>query len=130
MFTLDLQKFAKKVGGKTETVIRRVAYDAFSRVIRKTPVDLGRARANWIPLVGKIPTGTIDTLDKSGDATIAKVAAESKNFKPGTIFYLVNNLPYINRLENGWSQQAPSGMVQTTMVEVRSILRAATRGKS
>jgi len=32
--------------------------------------------------------------------------------------FIVNGLPYINRLENGWSQQAPNGMVAITLAEL------------
>ncbi|NBT33816.1 MAG: hypothetical protein EBT13_18445 [Rhodobacteraceae bacterium] len=34
------------------------------------------------------------------------------------IIYIQNNLPYANRLENGWSGQAPQGMVALTVAEV------------
>ena len=58
-FTLDLSKFKTKVGVRTDAVLRRVAFEAFSSVIRKTPVDTGRARANWIPMIGELPSGQI-----------------------------------------------------------------------
>jgi hypothetical protein len=33
----------------------------------------------------------------------------------GDLYYLTNNLPYIERLEYGWSKQAPGGMVRKNM---------------
>ncbi len=33
--------------------------------------------------------------------------------------YITNNLPYISKLENGSSKQAPNGMVNLTMNEVQ-----------
>lgn len=133
-FKLDLAKFANKVGGKTNTVIRRVAYDTFSRVIMKTPVDTGRARANWIPQIGTPATGTNNNTDKGaygsapGPALNSKLKSEIQKFIPGSVLYLSNNLPYIRRLEyDGWSKQAPAGMVRVTFVEVRNILAVAVR---
>jgi hypothetical protein len=32
--------------------------------------------------------------------------------------YIQNNLPYAERLENGWSKQAPHGMVKITLYEL------------
>lgn len=35
--------------------------------------------------------------------------------------YIANGLPYILRLENGWSKQAPAGMVAITLAELPSL---------
>lgn len=39
-------------------------------------------------------------------------------------FYFANSLPYAFRLENGWSKQAPMGMVKVTTAEWRDIAEA------
>lgn len=125
-FTLDLTKFKTKVGVKATAVVRRVAYDAFNGTVRKTPVDTGRARANWIPGIGTMPTGVVGafTQDTSMQAikdVVSKVVA-------GESIFLANNLPYIVPLENGHSQQAPSGMVHLTMLEIVTKFDAIAAG--
>lgn len=34
--------------------------------------------------------------------------------------FIINNLPYIERLEHGWSKQAPAGMVRISKAEVEA----------
>ena len=59
-----------------------------------------------------------------------KVYRVANDFKAGHVFYLVNNLPYIRRLEQGWSQQAPAGMVAVTVSEFQqTVARAATEDR-
>jgi hypothetical protein len=47
----------------------------------------------------------------------------ANRLEAGSIFYLTNNLPYGERLEYGYSKQAPSGMVRITLAEYEKILR-------
>jgi len=115
-FSLDLSKFALKVGVRADAVVRRIAFEAFSGVVLKTPVDTGRARANWIPAVGEMPTGTVDGVASPLGAIATAVGA----FTAGKVIFIANNLPYIARLEDGYSQQAPQGMVARTMLEITS----------
>lgn len=37
----------------------------------------------------------------------------------GNIYWLSNNLPYIERLEYGYSKQTPAGMVRLSIEEVK-----------
>ena len=46
-FTLDMSKFANKSLGEIEQVVRKTAIDLTTSIIKSTPVDTGRARANW-----------------------------------------------------------------------------------
>jgi hypothetical protein len=101
---------------------RKVALELFRRVIYKTPVDTGRARANWQVTIGTPAAGTIEIDDTNGGATMSKATAASAGFKAGDTIYLTNNLPYIRRLEEGSSQQAPAGMVALTVQEFAQIV--------
>lgn len=126
-FSLDLEKFAKKAGNNAALVVKKTAIDMFSQVIRMTPVDEGRARGNWQFSVNAPANGTVDTLDKTGQFSIAGVKFGANAWKQGDI-WLTNNLPYINRLEHGWSQQAPAGFVRITMREYRQHIENALQG--
>ena len=110
----QIRQWTVKTEGKIGDVARKIALDAFAEVIQKTPVDTGRARGNWQTAVNAVPTGTLESLDPSGAMAIAGVHAGVAGFKVGDIAYLANNLPYIMRLEEGYSKQAPSGMVRLT----------------
>lgn len=122
-FADDIAKFETKTNGKLELAIRKIALEMFSRVILKTPVDTGRMRGNWQVAIGTAPSGTLELDDKSGQASIGKVQAAALGLKVGDIIYLANNLPYAMRLEEGYSQQAPAGMVSLTVQEFQAVVR-------
>jgi hypothetical protein len=107
---------------------RKIALELFRRVIYKTPVDSGRARANWQVTIGSAASGTVEIDDTNGTATMTRATAASRGFRAGDIIYLTNNLPYIMKLEEGgypdgpktvggFSRQAPAGMVALTVQE-------------
>lgn len=122
----DLQKFARKTGITMDTAFRGIVTELFSSVILGTPVDTGRARANWLPSVNSYVSSPIPKVDPTGNNTIGLVNA--MRFGMGDVVYLTNNLPYIYRLEyEGWSKQAPNGMVRVNMARIQSIVANAVR---
>lgn len=125
LFSAHVSELVAKAKGKVDLVYRKIALDVFSRVIAKSPVDTGRFKGNWQVAIGSIPSGTLELNDKDGTATISKVQAAALNLKAGQTVYLINNLSYANRLEYGWSKQAPNGMVRLTIVEFHGIVDEA-----
>jgi hypothetical protein len=108
-FEDQIRAWQVKTERKMTQVGRKVALELFRRVIYKTPVDTGRARANWQVTIGS-------------QATMSKATAASAGFKAGDTIYLTNNLPYIRKLEEGSSQQAPAGMVALTVQEFAQVV--------
>src|SRR3546814_4931116 len=98
-----------------DLTVRYVSLELFRRVVLRSPVDSGRFRANWSVGIGRIPQGVVELDDKTGTATISKADAELAEVKAGDVIYLINNVPYGPRLENGWSKQAPAGVVAVTV---------------
>lgn len=115
---MDLSRFAKKFDVDIKTVIRKISFEAFKRIILRTPVDTGRARANWGVKVGSPVTYQIESEDKSGSATLSAASDGTLSWDCEGSIFLTNNLPYIGQLEYGSSKQAPSGMVRITMEEM------------
>jgi hypothetical protein len=114
-FARALDRYAERVGIETETTVRKTVIDFASKVIKDTPHDTGRARASWLL-----------TTDQPGE----EVAEEKKhpeyqgnNPPPATDpgraetgeYWLVNNLEYIEALEDGHSKQAGTGMVANAL---------------
>lgn len=128
-FSLDLSRFAKKAGVEMKLVIQKISMEAFKRIIYRTPVDTGRARANWGCTIGKPRTpAEIESTDKSGSTTTAAMVATVQGFSGDGSVFLVNNLPYIGVLEYGradgspGSTQSPQGMVRVTAAEMAGFL--------
>lgn len=122
-FSADLDRaFEEKVQGKVIAVQKKVALEALRRVIFKTPVDTGRARGNWQVSLGVRDDGVLEVTDPSGQPTIDKGTRPITDLNRFDIIYIQNNLPYIQRLEDGYSQQAPAGMVAVTVAEIEAFM--------
>lgn len=116
-FVVDLRKFGANTMEQATQVVKKIATDVLTSVVLRTPVDTGRARANWQVGVGKYDRNIIETEDKQGSLAISKGKSAMSGTEAGDKIYVVNNLPYIQRLEEGHSQQAPQGMVALTLQE-------------
>lgn len=107
-----------KVIGTLEKKIRTTILAVDAALVLNTPVDTGRARSNWIVSLNAPSVLVVDpnkTPDPNG--IIA-------SFKVTDTAYIANNLPYIRRLNEGSSQQAPAGFVD---LAVQSGISVANR---
>lgn len=120
-FTLQLNKEIADTEEKIEDAIALIALDSLRGVVRKSPVDTGRFRGNWIVSKNAPNAKSSEVTDKNGGQTITKGSGVIDTFKVDTDSRIIiqNNLPYANRLENGWSKQAPNGMVALTVAEMQ-----------
>ena len=121
-FTLDIKNFVEKAKKNPETVARQVSFKLFSAVIKASPVDTGRFRMNWQTAGAVAPSGVIDGTDKGGAAAIGNAASYIFAASDWNEFTLTNNLPYAERLEYGWSNQAPQGMVRVNVARFNTLL--------
>jgi len=89
-----------------------------------TPVDTGWARANWVPQIGTPFSGTAGSRPRAGTRTandsastagIASVVTQYTASKGPA--HVTNNVPYITRLNQGYSRQAPAGFVQIAVIK-------------
>lgn len=87
----------------------------------------GRFRGNWQVSFETGERGVLDLIDPKGTAAkaIGKGVIEHYRIGVGNI-WIMNNLPYGPRLEyEGWSSQAPAGMVQITVTEFQMFVNKA-----
>ena len=119
---MDLQNFADKIMPNDHAKFcRAIALTVLQGIVNKTPVRTGLARGNWQVSGGTPPGGPITRLDPSGGAVISSGASAIQAIQPlKSVIWVSNSLPYIERLENGYSQQAPSGMVLLTLEEIKA----------
>lgn len=122
-FSVDFQALADKVRSDIDTVVRKSTLDVFAAVVARSPVDTGRFKGNWNCSRGALDESTTETINPArGDAE----AAKSLSFASGDIVYLTNALPYAYRLEyEGYSNQAPAGMVRITAAEFEQYVKRA-----
>lgn len=135
-FELALSQFAKKAGENADAAVKNVVLEIGARLVVRSPVDEGRFHANWFYSEGSASTG-------STDATIPVVngLADLNSKAAGRVHYLTNNSPqglviefggYPNppkkgtgRTINGFSTQAPQGVVGLTALEFSEIVDQA-----
>lgn len=126
-FAAQVEAWANKARERITLAQRKIAMEVFTEVIMMSPVDTGRFKGNWQCSIGSVPNGTLALDDQSGTATISAMTAEALQVEAGQVIYLVNNLPYAQRLEYGWSKQAPNGMVRLTVQRWRPVVARVAR---
>lgn len=141
-FSLQIQKFIEKAGARADAVVGEVVTNLAATVDYRSPVGDasywkspppkgyvgGRFRANWNMSIGAPDLSTTERTDRSpkspdrGGARTGEIIAVIPEQAAGNVYYLANGLPYAQRLEDGWSRQAPNGIVSRTVVEFQSIV--------
>lgn len=125
----QIEAFGKKLDLSVKVATRQVALMLHDRVVMRTPVDTGRARASWNIVEGT--AADLSVADESfsggegGGAAVAR--GKQENLSDANSYVISNNLPYIVRLENGHSQQAPAGMVLLAVEETKMLIEAHTK---
>lgn len=128
-YTIAIAKFAAKIGQRIDVVARRVAIDLHTRIVLRTPVDTGRARASWMIGIGAAPKAVMGKAFNNPGGAASVAAAQHRKLarfsaKAGRQIFITNNLPYIGMLEYGHSAQAPHGMVRISVAEVKAEIQA------
>lgn len=137
-FQVDFTKLLKKAGDKARDVVRLSSLKMLESIDQKSPVGDpimwsspapagytgGQFRANWMYSIGSPDFSVTSSKDPSGGESMRK--AQATNYTMGDKIYISNSLPYAYRLEyEGWSSQAPNGMVRISVVEFRDFVKEA-----
>lgn len=100
---------------------RKLAINIDRRLVQETPRDTGSAKASWLVAIGSPRNDIVDVnggdVDTAALQAIENGAAEASKLKSGDTLYITNNQPYIDRLNEGWSEQAPSKFVDSIIEE-------------
>lgn len=147
-FSVQLQEFIEKTKANGDAVVRSTLLKLDDKLVMRSPVgdasywqrpapkgySGGQFRGAWqlseyAPNAGagydRKASENGGRIDKDGSATIASHGAIIGAAKAGNVYYLYNPLPYAQRLEEGWSHQAPIGMVAVTVVEFKTMVDTA-----
>lgn len=124
-FRQDMAKIINKTKEKGNVFVRKLCLELDASMVRKSPVDTGRFKGNWNVSFNAPDTSTAEVTDTSGTLSIAKAQAVlSGSSWVGSTVFITNSLPYAYRLEyEGWSNQAPQGMVRITLAEMNSTIQ-------
>lgn len=135
-FELDISRFIDHVHSNVNAVVREVVLELGARIVERSPVGDatywanpapagyvgGHFRANWQYGFDRMPQGEIAGTDESLTAALGGIPANTTG-----MHYLINNTPYSIILENGWSEQAPHGIIARAIQEFDGIVSRAAR---
>lgn len=142
-FSLDLNAFCNKAKKNIDLVVKKVVMDVGSEIVSRSPVGDasywknpppkgyvgGHFRANWQYGFNVTPSGEIAGVDPGGDATLSAIAGRLGQSATAGMHYIMNNAPYAQRIEDGWSKnQAPQGVVMLTVIRWNNIVEDAVNG--
>lgn len=96
----------RKMLGAVKRTVKSIGKD----VIKKSPIDTRLFIESWNASLN-VPDLSID---RNAGAGLIPVA---NKMKIGDVFFFTNNQPYALRLEFGWSDQAPNGMVRLAVAK-------------
>lgn len=123
-FGNDIDKASDDAMKKIDLIRRRCIMRLFNMIVMATPVDEGTLRGNWQTSTSAPRLGTLGV--RSPEEVMREV---EENLGPllSTVFF-VNNLPYASRIEyEGWSAQAPTGMVRSNVAQWSQIVRSVSK---
>ena len=110
----DARRAAKAVTGEAQHILREISFAGEVRIKRDMPVETGRARASW---------GHWDSSANSPDSTPADAYYEETD--AGMTITQGSNVPYIEQLNEGHSQQAPAGFIDDAWLKMEVELMKA-----
>ena len=129
-----MRQLGRRVENNAPAIARKAALAIDQVVVLATPVDTGRARSNWQVGIGGNDAPPRDSLAPgekgstgaaAAQAAIAEGKAVIESYKGGSSIYISNNLPYIGRLNDGYSAQAPAGFVEQAVQSGVAAVRGA-----
>ena len=107
-------RFSFEVEKKAEDQVKKIVMDTVQSLVVSSPVDTGAYRASHVVSIGSADYGVRGPeTDAVQDAAIQAI-----KFKLGNLVYIQNNKAYAERLEDGWSDQAPLGIYSTTFTYI------------
>jgi len=137
-FGKEVESFVGKTFYKLEIFYRELVQEVTKIVILRTPVDTGKAQANWQVATGQPDTSTGDPANRNALAVAEQKMAELEEVDPTDTVWITNNMSYILKLEkgeypkpggsktrDGYSIQAPQGMVAITVAEFYKYMNKA-----
>lgn len=135
-----INQWVEDVESKVDDILQTITIKVGESLITLSPVDTGRFRANWQLGVDSGTTSSLNRFDQNGQSTLAELASKANSFTAGQVAYIQNHVTYGYDLEygtyrgptqkvtdEGFSRQAPAGMLRVTEARFTEIVNEAIR---
>lgn len=114
----DIGNYAEQ---QLEKLLRVAVFETDARLKSASPVDTGRFRVSWQVGENAAPGGEKPEGTYTGIPAIERIGYQQE--KLGNVYSVHNNLPYAERLAQGWSKQAPAGWVQGIAKDIQGFVK-------
>jgi hypothetical protein len=124
-FQAMIDRRIEELKANVERAVMDYAITTHREIVQQTPLYSGRARAEWQMSIGGNTGGLVTgephkgQKDQPGSVpweTYANSAQDAiRGYQIGDQISIFNNLPYINRLNEGYSKQASAGFVEAAI---------------
>lgn len=104
-----LSGFAREIEGQLSQQGSEMVLFALQQLIMHSPVSSGAYRGSHFVTVDNRDTASVPN-NAPGEAERQAEMLLSADSKPFKQVFIQSNIAYGERIENGWSQQAPSGV--------------------
>jgi hypothetical protein len=129
-----IEETEQKIDDTLQTIVLKLG----ESVVTLSPVDTGNFKGNWQLSIDSTTTSSLLREDPSGFTTLADMARKVNSFTAGQIAYIQNHVLYGYDLEygtyngptdkvtdDGFSRQAPEGMLRITVARFARIVNEA-----
>jgi uncharacterized protein CbrC (UPF0167 family) len=119
---------ARKVESETARFIADAAVEVVRDVASSTPIRTGQAQANWLTAIGKQFSYYIANAGANNAWYDSMQWAQNalQTVKYNDVIHITNNVPYIVKLNQGSSTQAPALFVQMAVLRATYRLKGFT----
>ena len=131
-FAAKLKRLSESIEPNVDKLMKDVAMAVDEEIVRSTPVDTGRARANWQLTLNEPAQGVLypqpqkpPTPESGAERSLAEARDVLAEYRTGDTVYITNRLPYISRLNEGSSKQAPALFVERGVEKARRMFKEA-----
>jgi len=116
-FRVDLNRIRSKVGEGVRTKAERITQQLVNGFIRDSPRWSGAFQASWNVSEGTPIFISVGRGRKPDTFAAPVIVVKAKTNFP--VFFITNGQPYAQKLEYGWSDQAPMGIVRVNIASLR-----------
>lgn len=135
-FSKQIDNFIGKTFYKVEVFYRELCQELTKIMVYRTPIDTGAAQANWQVGINRPDWKNTDAPNKNMIMVSEEKMKLLDDVKITDTVWITNSMAYILHLEkglygdgpktrDGYSLQAPAGMVSVTFAELRMHLQKA-----
>lgn len=123
---------------RIDDCLQTIVFKLGESVVTLSPVDTGRFKGNWQLSIDSTSSASLMREDPEGVAALADIARKVNTFTAGQVAYIQNHVLYGYDLEygtyrgptakvtdEGFSRQAPNGMLRITEAKFARIVNEA-----